>query len=143
MVSAVLMWKLPRSNRKGLLAANYVFYTYWGPYVLSTSLPMGNTSGHSKKVAMNAVFFIAYCIGNIIGPQVFRVTNAPDYSHGYIGLVACLIVAMIAISWYGLLCYHENKRRDRQCEATIDENSTEGAFSDRTDVQKKGFRYIY
>ncbi|EKG16901.1 Major facilitator superfamily [Macrophomina phaseolina MS6] len=28
---AMLMWKLPRSNKKGLLASYYVFYTYWGP----------------------------------------------------------------------------------------------------------------
>jgi hypothetical protein len=61
------MWKLPRSNKHGLLAAYYVFYTYWGPYAISTSLPLANTSGHSKKVTMNAVFFVAYCLGNILG----------------------------------------------------------------------------
>jgi MFS transporter, ACS family, allantoate permease len=79
MISAVLMWQLPRSNKHGLPAAYYIFYTYWGPYVLSTSLPMGNTSGHSKKVAMNAIFFTAYCIGNIIGPQVFRRSDPPTH----------------------------------------------------------------
>ena len=67
MVSAILMWKLPRSNKHGLLAAYYIFYTYWGPYIISTSLPMANVSGHSKKVTMNAIFFLSYCLGNIIG----------------------------------------------------------------------------
>ncbi|KAJ5223579.1 Major facilitator superfamily domain general substrate transporter [Penicillium chermesinum] len=76
MVCAILMWKLPRDNQHGLLAAYYVFYTYWAPYVLSTSLPMANTSGHSKKLTMNAIFFICYCIGNIIGPQCFRSNDA-------------------------------------------------------------------
>lgn len=143
MISAILMWKLPRSNTKGLLAAYYVFYTYWGPYVLSTSLPMGNISGHSKKVTMNAIFFMAYCIGNIIGPQLFRASDAPDYSPGYLGLLASLIVAMVAISGYGFVCYSENKRRDRLSEITGVRDGVDGAFSDLTDVQKKDFRYIY
>ncbi|KAJ5607720.1 hypothetical protein N7537_004339 [Penicillium hordei] len=59
MVCAILMWKLPRENQQGLLAAYYIFYAYWAQYVLSTSLQMANTSGHSKKLAMNAIFFLA------------------------------------------------------------------------------------
>jgi hypothetical protein len=62
---AILMWKLPRSNKHGLLAAYYVFYTYWGPYCLAQTLYMANTSGHSKKVTMGAVYFIGYCVGNV------------------------------------------------------------------------------
>lgn len=30
MACAVLMWQLPRDNKTGLLAAYYMFYTYWG-----------------------------------------------------------------------------------------------------------------
>ncbi|OJD40372.1 allantoate permease [Diplodia corticola] len=139
-VCAVLMWKLPRTNKAGLLAAYYVFYTYWGPYVIGASLPMVNTSGHSKKVTMNAVYFLAYCTGNIIGPQVFRANDAPDYTHGYVGLLACLIVAMVAILAYGALCAIENKRRD----GAVGEGAVlMDAFSDRTDKEKKDFRYTY
>lgn len=144
MVCAILMWKLPRDNQNGLLAAYYVFYTYWAPYVLSTSLPMANTSGHSKKLTMNAIFFLAYCIGNIIGPQVFREEDAPFYSKGYEGLLACLVVAIASIACYGLLCRWENHRRDEkdgpQANAEASESS---AFSDLTDQEKRAFRYTY
>ncbi|KAI9740431.1 MAG: hypothetical protein M1834_005011 [Cirrosporium novae-zelandiae] len=140
---AVLMWKLPSTNKHGLLAAYYVFYTYWAPYVLSTSLPMANTSGHSKKVTMNAIFFLAYCIGNILGPQVFRSSDAPSYSHGYAGLLACVIVAICSISGYGLLCHFENKKRDREQGVRLESEAAEGAFSDLTDKEKKSFRYTY
>lgn len=64
-VCSVLMWKLPRSNQHGLLAAYYVFYTYWGPYCMAQTLYMSNTSGHSKKVSMGAVYFVGYCVGNV------------------------------------------------------------------------------
>ncbi|EXJ91985.1 hypothetical protein A1O3_00535 [Capronia epimyces CBS 606.96] len=141
MICAILMWKLPRSNKHGLLAAYYVFYTYWAPYVLSTSLPMANTSGHSKKVTMNAIFFTAYCVGNILGPQVFKASDAPDYSHGYAGLLACVVVAIASISAYGVLCWRENKKRDR--EGVGAEQISEDAFSDRTDQEKREFRYAF
>lgn len=143
MICAILMWKLPRSNQHGLLAAYYVFYTYWAPYVLCTSLPMANTSGHSKKVTMNAIFFLAYCLGNILGPQVFRQSDAPDYPNGYTGLLACIAVAIAAIVAYGLLCHWENEKRDK--EGIFDEGNEEvvEAFSDLTDKEKRSFRYTY
>ncbi|KAH8689183.1 putative allantoate permease [Talaromyces proteolyticus] len=141
MVCAILMWKLPRDNKHGLLAAYYVFYTYWGPYVLSTSLPMANTSGHSKKLTMNAIYFLAYCVGNIVGPQLFRSSDAPAYSHGYEGLLACLVVAIVSISAYGFLCHMENRRRDREHRQPTE--VALNAFSDQTDKEKKDFRYTY
>ena len=142
LVCSVIMWKLPRENQQGLLAAYYVFYTYWAPYVLSTSLPMANTSGHSKKLTMNAIFFLAYCVGNIIGPQVFRSENAPSYSHGYEGLLGCLAVAIASILAYGLLCRWENSRRDNEGQSDV-VPSEEAAFSDLTDKEKRAFRYTY
>ncbi|CRL18209.1 Sucrose/H+ symporter, plant [Penicillium camemberti] len=142
MICAILMWKLPRENQQGLLAAYYVFYTYWAPYVLSTSLPMANTSGHSKKLAMNAIFFLAYCIGNIIGPQCFRSDDAPSYSRGYEGLLGCLVVAIVAILSYGVLCRWENNRRDKEAQSNV-ETSEVVAFSDLTDKEKRSFRYTY
>lgn len=159
LICGVLMWKLPRTNKHGLLAAYYCFYTYWGeplsqtttisinivlaPYVLATSLPMANTSGHSKKLTMNAMFFLAYCVGNIIGPQVFRASDAPDYSHGYVGLLSCIAVAIAAIIAYGTVCAMENRQRDREQADGIAEDDEEVAFSDLTDKQKRSFRYIY
>lgn len=146
MTCAILMWKLPSTNQHGRLAAYYVFYTYWAPYVLSTSLPMANTSGHSKKLTMNAIFFLAYCIGNIIGPQAFRAEDAPSYSKGYEGLLACLVVAIASIISYGFLCRWENSRRDKKQgvnSQTNNESTDAFAFSDLTDKEKMEFRYTY
>lgn len=144
LVCAILMWKLPTENKHGLLASYYVFYTYWAPYVISTSLPMANTSGHSKKLTMNAIFFLCYCIGNIIGPQCFRSNDAPSYSKGYEGLLACLVVAIAAIVAYGFLCRWENKKRDKLHGSQTNADASEAtAFSDLTDKEKPSFRYTY
>jgi ACS family allantoate permease-like MFS transporter len=42
LICAVLMWQLPRSNKHGLLAAYYGFYSYWG-----TCLANPNESEHT------------------------------------------------------------------------------------------------
>ncbi|GAM82996.1 hypothetical protein ANO11243_009820 [Dothideomycetidae sp. 11243] len=146
MTCAILMWKLPRTDKHGLLAAYYVFYTYWAPYVLSTSLPMANVSGHTKKLTMNALFFLAYCVGNIVGPQLFQAKFAPTYSNSYEGLLACVAIAILAISTYGFLCRWENSKRDRAYGQDAEDRQEEAlamAFSDRTDKEKKEFRYTY
>jgi hypothetical protein len=106
---------------------------------------MANTSGHSKKLTTNAIFFLSYCIGNIIGPQAFQEDDAPSYSKGYEGLLACLVVAIFAIGAYGGLCWWENQRRDREVLEAGGEDAVqeEVAFSDLTDKEKKGFRYTY
>lgn len=103
---------------------------------------MANSSGHSKKLTMNAVFFLSYCIGNLIGPQLFQADDAPAYSHGYTGMLACEVVAIVSILGYGLLCFLENRRRDRVYGKGVGEQGEE-AFSDLTDMEKKGFRYVY
>ncbi|KAL2820148.1 hypothetical protein BDW59DRAFT_164761 [Aspergillus cavernicola] len=51
------------------IASYYFFYFFWGPYATALSLPMANTSGHTKKVTVNAMVFLAYCVANILAPQ--------------------------------------------------------------------------
>lgn len=147
MVSAICLWKLPQDNKVALLGPYYAFYSYWAPYTMSTSLPMANTSGHTKKVTQGAMYFLGYCVGNILGPQVFRDEDAPSYHNGYIGLLACLIVGAVTISAYGLLCKLENTRRDKlQGGGPVvqtEEEKREEAFSDKTDREKLNFRYTY
>lgn len=106
---------------------------------------MANTSGHSKKLTMNAIFFISYCCGNIIGPQLFQTNDAPNYSHGYIGLLICIVVAILAILAYGFVCARENRRRDSLQASNMEqiEQAEAEAFSDLTEKEKPAFRYVY
>ncbi|KAI8666321.1 hypothetical protein NCS57_00856600 [Fusarium keratoplasticum] len=57
---------LPSENKVGRLLAYYFFYFFWGPYATAISLK-GNVSGHTKKLAVNAGIFAAYCAANMIG----------------------------------------------------------------------------
>lgn len=144
---AVLMFKLRGEvSNINMLGAYYGFYSYWAPYVLSTSLNIANVSGHTKKITANAMFFLGYCIGNILGPQVFRAKDAPAYKNGYIGILACLCVSSVSIALYGVLCRIENQKRDKlEVERDVDVTAvaTGNAFTDLTDKEKLEFRYHY
>lgn len=138
LVCSIIIRKLPDSNIAGLLTSYYFFYFFWGPYAVALSLPMANTSGHTKKVTVNAMVFLAYCVANILAPQTFRASQAPHYTSGYnciLGFESSAVVLM-AIYYFGVKW--ENRRRD-QLQVNGDSPVEEG---DLTDWEKPSFRYV-
>ncbi len=58
MVGTIVLKVIPRSNIGGSLAALYVIYMYWAPYMVFGQLIMyANVTGTTKKVT---VFGISY-----------------------------------------------------------------------------------
>ncbi|KAF5257814.1 hypothetical protein FOXYS1_11629 [Fusarium oxysporum] len=110
--------------------------------IRALTLPMGNVSGHTKKLTVNATIFLAYCIANIIGPQVFRAAEAPHYSTGYNSILGFEATAICALLAYAGGCIVENRKRDK-AEGTDVSVRVEDQLGDLTDYEKKGFRYIY
>jgi hypothetical protein len=43
------------------------------------SLVSSNVAGFTKKATVSSMMFIAYCVGNIIGPFLFFEHEAPKY----------------------------------------------------------------
>ncbi|KAM6525188.1 hypothetical protein FALCPG4_010746 [Fusarium falciforme] len=157
-VCCSLLQNLPHENKVGRLLAYYFFYFFWGPYATglsiatmiapkltfftAVSLPMGNVSGHTKKLTVNASIFVAYCAANMIGTQVFFIHEAPNYPTGYNTLLGLEVAAICCITAYTVGCFMENKQRDRK-EATNVSVGADEQFGDLTDYEKRGFRYLY
>ncbi|KAH8172804.1 major facilitator superfamily protein [Sarocladium implicatum] len=139
---SILLRLLNEENKIGRLVAYYFFYFFWGPYATGVSLPMANVSGHTKKLTINATVFFAYCIANIVGPQVFISSEAPHYTTGYNSILGFEIGAILCMAVYGLGCRWENKQRDAK-EGALGELSTNLQLGDLTDYEKPGFRYVY
>jgi ACS family allantoate permease-like MFS transporter len=104
---------------------------------------MANTSGHTKKVTVNALMFLAYCIGNIIAPQFFITSQSPGYATGYNAILACMVIAIASLVVYAVGLMLENKRRDVVEGEQQGELQNQDALEDCTDREKKGFRYVY
>ncbi|KAH7016372.1 major facilitator superfamily domain-containing protein [Microdochium trichocladiopsis] len=139
---SILIRMLSSENKVGRLLAYYLFYFFWGPYATVLSLPMANVSGHTKKLTINATVLLAYCIANIIGPQVFIAAEAPNYTTGYNAILGFEIVAIASLAAYAIGCRIENSRRDK-AEGSDVSVSMKEQLGDLTDYEKTGFRYVY
>lgn len=96
-----------------------------------------NFAGHTKKVTMNAVLLISFCLGNIIGPLTFRDRDAPEYLPAKIAIIVADVFSIIVIIILRFYYVWENKRRDRLA-ASHQENIE---FLDLTDKENMEFRY--
>jgi len=86
---------------------------------------------------MNAILFMSFCLGNIIGPLTFRQEDAPGFISAKITIiVACGAAAGMAmlLRWYYMW---ENKRRDARGEGI----SAGEEFADLADRENGAFRY--
>lgn len=102
-----------------------------------------NVTGHTKKVTVNAIFLIGYCVGNLVGPQTFRDNQAPNYTGAKVAMVVTQGVSGVVMVLIWIYYVIENKRRDR---AHMDTTAIEGIenheFADLTDMENPLFRYI-
>ncbi|KAF2621378.1 MFS general substrate transporter [Macroventuria anomochaeta] len=130
---------LPDSSQAGRLAGNYLTNMTGSFLPLAYAFAACNFAGHTKKVTMNAILLMSFCLGNILGPLTFRNEDAPNYTPAKITIVAVEVTVLCAVAF--LLFYYrlENLRRDT---AGIN-HQTDVEFSDMTDRENKELRYKY
>lgn len=61
MVACIFLYVLPQDAIGGRLACLWLAKFFLGPYIISLSLNVANISGHTKKITVQALIFIAYC----------------------------------------------------------------------------------
>ncbi|KAJ5579940.1 uncharacterized protein N7459_005925 [Penicillium hispanicum] len=138
LLGAVLCYALPRTNLAGQLVGLYILYTYWAPYVTLVSVYQANVAGHTKKIVLYAWFYIAWTVGNIIGPQTFRADQAPEYTGGTVAMIVCYVVAIVAVLAYGYVCHSSNVKRKDAIESQM---AADQDWLDLTDKENEGFKY--
>ncbi|KAH7012470.1 uncharacterized protein B0I36DRAFT_369630 [Microdochium trichocladiopsis] len=122
------------------------FQPFMGP-ASAIQGPTSNIGGFTKKTTSNAMIFIGYCAGNIIGPQLFFESEAPSYLSGFLAMMLCFglgFAACVALRFY---LPWQNRRRDRadgmhEIEAN---GAAHGSLNlmDKTDKEIPQFRYLY
>ncbi|SPB47312.1 unnamed protein product [Aspergillus niger] len=139
LLGGCLMAFAPSDNKGAKLAGNYLTNCVGAALPLLYSTVGANVAGHTKKVTMNAIALMSFCLGNILGPLSFRTEDEPEYMPAKVAIVATVSVA-IAFT-VALKCYYiwENRRRDRKCAGLQHEENSE--FLDLTDKENLEFRY--
>lgn len=79
MIGMIMIWKLEEDNRAGKMTGLCLGAVFAANIPLSLSLISSNVAGFTKKSTVSALMFVAYCVGNIVGPQFFLPTEKPGY----------------------------------------------------------------
>ncbi|OAA80446.1 Major facilitator superfamily domain, general substrate transporter [Akanthomyces lecanii RCEF 1005] len=116
-------------------------YTPNLPIILS--MLSANIAGFTKKMTVNAMIFIAYCTGNIIGPQLFLQREYPTYKTGFLAIMICYVIGLIGSLLLRANLVWENRRRDCEQQLMSSGERVVKDVEDHTDKQLTQFRYIY
>ncbi|KAH9211772.1 allantoate permease [Leptodontidium sp. 2 PMI_412] len=102
-------------------------------FILGLGAISANIGGHTKKITAQALYFICYSVGNIVGPQLY--TTAPYRQGLRANIVALSLVVVLGLLQIFYLSW-ENKKRRAYLEAHRHElNEVDFQFRDLTDKQ--------
>ncbi|KAL2850145.1 major facilitator superfamily domain-containing protein [Aspergillus pseudoustus] len=119
-------------------------------FPITMAMITSNTAGFTKKSTATAVVFVAYCLGNIVGPQIMFEREAPGYSSGFAGMLTCFAASAVISLVLRFYLIWENKKRDSIGVAPetieVDGEHVPAAtlnLLDKTDREIHQFRYVY
>jgi MFS family permease len=137
-----MIWKSKWTHRAALPVAGYSIIGTFGAVVSQTiSIGMSNVAGATKKSAMAAAIFAAYCVGNIVGPQLIKSqTKSKHYPELWTGLIICYCITIVTALALYVVLWKENKRRDANQVNEVERDRV--AFMDLTDGENPHFRYV-
>jgi hypothetical protein len=78
-VGSVLLYKLPNSNKAGLMVAYCLTYGTSANVAVYYAHMAATTAGNTKKAVTSMIVFIFYSIGQLSGPHFFLANQAPTY----------------------------------------------------------------
>lgn len=86
----VIIWQTEWGIRPPAPVVGYSIVGFFGPVVgLVVAIGGANVAGSTKKSFMASTIFVAYCVGNIVGPQMIRSdTKAQHYPALWSSLIA-------------------------------------------------------
>ncbi|EMR66089.1 putative major facilitator superfamily transporter protein [Eutypa lata UCREL1] len=132
-------------------------WTKWGGYFMTVpcvvalflawTLIPSNVAGRTKRTLTSSFTFVGYCVGNMVGSQIFKAKDAPRYIPGTVGCAICFALEFLTIALWRLVLVLRNRRRDRkQREEGLSEEDRiargkELGQQDYTDFENQFFRY--
>jgi hypothetical protein len=113
-VGSSLIYARPRTSSGVQLFGYFLLSTGPGGIPLLMSLVGANYKGVTKKMTMTALLFIAYCAGNIAGPQFFRAKDAPHYNLAFRAILVCysLVVGFAIVLRFYLQWMNTKRERE-------------------------------
>jgi hypothetical protein len=142
-IGSALVFYLKADNKGGRLAGFYLTGFSNATLPLQFALINSNTGGQTKRSIANAIMFLGYSTGFIIGPQFFLTSEAPIYGTGFrTMLITFTLLTVAPLGMYAYLTW-QNKKRDAALMSSGGEDvyTENEEFLDLTDKEQIHFRY--
>lgn len=139
LLGVALMIGFNNSGQKGvLLFGSYLIGSFGSTLSTIYAYNASNTSGYTKKLTINALTMIFFCVGNIIGTEIFQPKDAPAYIPGKAAIMV-LLSMQIGVAY---LLRHINVKLNIKRRAMIEEIKRENGWTD-DDIQKEKERRAF
>ena len=138
------IWPFTNPELKGRLISLYLVNFTNGSVAMLWVLNGSNIAGHTKRTVANAIQFLGYSAGFIVGPQFFLGTQSPTYPLALRAMLVCFSITQIMPAGYYALVTWENHRKAEKLRALPDDFQFEGdeEFMDMTDKEQLRFKYV-
>ncbi|KAH9834589.1 MFS general substrate transporter [Rhodofomes roseus] len=157
LLGILLVNLLPWSDKAGLLCGQELTNISVTAFVLALSWVTNVTAGHTKKVTVNAIMLIGYCVGNSAGPFMWQAQYVPRNHVPWTIFGICYVCCMGLLLIIRSMLARENRKRDLEprdmtyddvyievllADGTRVERKVEKEYLDLTDIQNRDFRYV-
>ncbi|CEL62099.1 putative transporter PB10D8,01 OS=Schizosaccharomyces pombe (strain 972 / ATCC 24843) GN=SPBPB10D8.01 PE=3 SV=1 [Rhizoctonia solani AG-1 IB] len=137
-LGSILMNVLPWSNQIGLLFSLWITGVGTTGFVLSLGWMTAVVAGHTKRITVQAIMLSAYCIGNLVGPQMWQEQYKPRNRVPWTVITICYVLCPLTLLSLRFLLARENKRRDAEPkEDNSGDTYIEETLADGTRVERK------
>ncbi|KAI1372567.1 MFS general substrate transporter [Hypoxylon crocopeplum] len=114
---------------------------------LAWTLIPSNIAGRTKRTLTSSFTFVGYCVGNMVGSQIFLAKDAPRYVPGTAACATCFALEFLLLAAWRLVLVLRNRRREKQLreqgisEEERVERGKQLGEQDYTDFENPYFRY--
>ncbi|KAG5927388.1 hypothetical protein E4U42_002299 [Claviceps africana] len=137
MIGCGLLWKIHNPNNLGRVVGFYLISFFCSGWIQCIGLGISNVAGSTKKAVYASGTFIAYSLGNIMGPFIFNAKWGPDFEQSFLVLMFCFTSCFVLALGLRSMLVRENRRRERE----FGPPDTLHGMQDLTDRENKSFRY--
>ncbi|KAJ7636091.1 MFS general substrate transporter [Mycena polygramma] len=137
---AMVAWAKPKAAR---LIGFWITGASNATFVVGLSLVSGNVGGQTKKAIASAAVFLGVAAGNIVGPFLFKDSEAPTYLTGVVGCMVSRILEILVILALRVVFSRANAKRDRDvAEGRVQYDPHATTLQDLSDWKNPAFRYV-
>ncbi|KAH9933637.1 MFS general substrate transporter [Epithele typhae] len=130
-------------TKVGLLISFYLTMAFSAVAVLNLAVMSNNVAGRTKQVVASTLVFIAWAVGNAIGPQVFRADDGPRYVKAFVAHIVVYAVQIAVLFFLRVHLMRMNALKRRAARPQGEHVAHSHAFDDLTDRENPDFRYTY